>query len=137
LKDYIYIYLFLGLFLISQIVTYFAYSLSISKYERLKQSLLIQYNLPKTSFQLNSIKKSLQKEFKEQKIIKDALLKLDKIDLKSDEKYMDIVVSKDSLSLHIKTTKQRSKSLIESFKRRFSVTSASFNDGILTLEVSL
>jgi len=136
-KDYIYIYIFLGLFLVSQVLVYFAYKSDLSKYEKLKHDLLVKYNLPKTSFQLNSIKKSLQKEFKEQKTIKNALLKLDKIKLNNDEKYMDILISKRSMTLHIKTTKQRSKHLIESFKKIFSVSSASFEDGILTLEVNL
>jgi len=136
-SDYIYYFIFLGLFLVSQIITYFAYSLDLTKYDDLKRSLIAKYHLPKTSFQLNSIKKSLQKELKEQKTIKNAMLKLDKIPLKSDEKYMDIILQKQSATFHIKTTKDRAEKLLSKFKSKFSVTSANFADGILKLEVSL
>ena len=136
-SDYIYYFIFLGLFLVSQIITYFAYSHDLTKYDDLKRSLIAKYHLPKTSFQLNSIKKSLQKELKEQKTIKNAMLKLDKIPLKSDEKYMDIILQKQSSTFHIKTTKDRAEKLLSKFKSKFSVTSANFADGILKLEVSL
>jgi hypothetical protein len=136
-SDYIYYSIFLGLFLLSQIITYFAYSHDLTKYDALKQSLIAKYNLPKTSFQLKSIKKSLQKELKEQKSIKNALIKLDKIALNNDEKYIDLILQKNGATFHIKTTQNRVEDLISQFKAKFSVTSANFADGILKLEVSL
>jgi hypothetical protein len=137
LNDYIYYFIFLGFFLVAQIITYFAYSRDITKYDDMKQNLIVKYHLPKTSFQLDSIKKSLQEELKEQKIIKNALLKLDKIVFNKDEKYMNIVIRKNSATFHIKTAKDRAETLLIQFKRRFSVTSANFADGILKLEVNL
>jgi len=137
IKNYIYYFIFLGLFVLSQVITYFAYSYDLSKYNDMRNSLIIKYHLPKTTFQLNSIKKSLQKELKEQKTIKNALLKLDKIVFNSDEKYMNIVITKNSATFHIKTTKDRAETLLTQFKQRFSVTSANFADDILKLEVNL
>jgi len=136
-SDYIYYFIFLGLFLLSQIITYFAYSSDLSKYDAMKKELLSKYNLPKTSFQLNSIKKSLQKEFKEQKAMKNTLLKLDKIDLKSDEKFMDIVLQKGKALVHIKTKPDRAEKILNDFKNKFSVSTSNYTDGILTVEVSL
>jgi len=135
--SYIYYFVFLALILVSQLFVYFAYSHDLSKYDILKQSLLVKYNLPKTSFQLNSIKKSLQKEFDEQKTIKNALLKLDKIRLLKDEKYIDIEVQKTSTVVHIKTKQNRENFLTKEFKKYFSVTSSSFADGILSIEANL
>jgi hypothetical protein len=137
IKNYIYYFIFLGLFVLSQMITYIAYNHDLSKYNDMRNNLIIKYHLPKTTFQLNSIKKSLQKELKEQKAIKNALLKLDKIVFNSNEKYMNIVITKNSATFHIKTTKDRAETLLTQFKQRFSVTSANFADDILKLEVNL
>ena len=64
-------------------------------------------------------------------------MKLDKIVFNSDEKYMNIVITKNSATFHIKTTKDRAETLLTQFKQRFSVTSANFADDILKLEVNL
>jgi len=136
-SDYLYYIVFLGLFLLSQVVVYFAYKSDLSYFEKIKQESLAKYNLPKTSFQLNSIKKSLEKEFKTQKLMKNILLKLDKIDLAKDEKYVDISIEKNIAKLHIKTTAQRYQKLLKEFREKFSVSNDNFSDGILTLEVSL
>jgi hypothetical protein len=103
----------------------------------MKNNLIAKYHLPKTTFQLKSIKRSLQKEYKEQENIKNTLLKLDKIVFNSDEKYMDIIIKKDSATFHIKTTKDRAEAILTQFKQKFSVTSANFADDILKLEVNL
>ena len=136
-KDYIYYIAFLGIFLVSQIVVYTAYKSELSSFDSMKKEILTRYNLPKTSFQLNSIKKSLEKEYKKQKTMKNILLKLDRISLLKNEKYMEIDISKNSAKVLIKTNKNRAQKLLEDFKNKFSVSSANFADNILTLEVSL
>ncbi len=137
IENYVSYFVILGLFLLSQVFTYFAYSRDLSYYDRKKDEIIAKYDLPKTSFQLNSIKKSMQKSLKEQKTIKNTMIKLDSIPLQNDEKYMDIVIKKDIASFHIKTKKQRAEQLLAEFKKEFSVSSANFEDGILIVEVTL
>jgi len=119
----------------SQLLNYFAYSLDLNKYESKKESLIRQYGLPHTSFELNSIKKSLLKEYKKQKNIRDALTKLDKIPLSNEDKYMDIVVQKNSAKVVIESKNKNFSSLKHSFEKYFKITNTNDLDNILTIEV--
>ena len=125
----------IGLFLISQMTIYFAYKSKLNKYDSKKASLISRYNLPKTSFQLNSIKRTLLKRYKEQKLIRDAMTKLDKISLSSDEKYMDIVLNKHSAKLTLKANPKNFEKIKREFQNYFTISNANTLDDILTLEV--
>ena len=137
ISNYLYYYIVLGLFLLSQVFSYLAYHHDMDMYDSKKQQILSKYNLPRTSFQLKSIKKSLSKELNQQKAMKNLLIKLDSLPLKSGEKFISIMIDKKQGSFHIKTTELRAKELLRDIKQKVAVTDASFADGILTIKVSL
>ena len=124
----------MSLFVISQILTYFAYSGDLSKYDSKKESLIRQYNLPRTSFQLQSIKRSLLKRYKEQKSIRDTITKLDKIAL-NDDKFIDIVINKNSAKIVLESNPQNFEDIKKSFQKYFTISNTNTLDNILTVEV--
>jgi len=135
--DYLYYIVFLVLFLLSQILTYSAYKSDLNFYDKQKIQITSKYHLPKTSFELNSIKKSLKKTLKEQRSMKNALIKLDKISFLKEEKIVSVVLKKGGGVFQIKTTKADVDVLLEKIKKEFSVRSANFEDGIVSIEVAL
>ncbi len=124
----------LSLLVISQFLTYFAYSGDLSKYDTKKESLIRQYNLPRTSFQLQSIKRSLLKKYKEQKGIRDTLTKLDKIAL-NDDKFIDITITKHTAKILLKSNPQNFEDIKKSFQKYFTISNTNTLDNILTVEV--
>ncbi len=136
-KNSIYYIVSLLIFLISQQIYYFSYYKDIDKYHQKKIQLLKKYDLPRTSFQLNSIKKSILYEYKIQKKIRDTLANLDKISLNSSEKYYTIDIKQNFVSINIKTTKSRSEKIAKEFANYFKISNLVFLDNILTVEVEL
>ena len=125
----------LAIFVLSQILNYFAYKSKLDMYESKKASLISRYNLPRTSFELNSIKRTLLKRYKEQKLIRDTIEKLDKISLDSNEKYIDIILKKHSAKLTLKVNPKNFEKIKKEFQNYFTLSSANSLDNILTLEV--
>ncbi len=119
---------------ISQLLSYFAYSRDLNKYDSKKESLIRQYNLPRTSFQLQSIKRTLLKRYKEQKSIRDVMTNLDKIAL-NDAKFIDILINKDSAKFVLEANPQDFEDIKRSFQKYFTITNANTLDNILTVEV--
>ena len=135
--SYILYMIVLLIFLSSQINYYFAYFSGFTKYNEKKEYLLKKYNLPKTTFQLNSIKKSLLNEYKIQKNIRDVLADLDKVSLNKDEKYYFIDIKKSHATFHIRTTKANSQTVVKKLAKYFKISNLVFSDNILSVEVEL
>jgi len=125
----------LTIFVISQIITYFAYSLNLGSYEEKKEALIRRYNLPKTSFELNSIKKRLLKNYQKQKKIRDAMDKLDKIPLNRDDKYLDIILKSSSAKILVESKSKNFENIKRAFSRYFKISNINTLDNIITIEV--
>lgn len=118
----------------SQLFSYLAYSGDLDYFDSQKRDIRQRYNLPATSFQLNSIKKSLNKTYKEQKDIRELMQIVDKIHLKENEKIFSLTIKRRESKIQIKTTNSRNKDLLDEFKRTVRILNSDFADNILTIE---
>ena len=87
------------LFFISFTIEYLTYKSELQTLKHTKSKLIKKYDLPQTMIQIKSIKKSLTKQFKDQKKIKDALYKLSKLKLPNGASITHIEINKENLSV--------------------------------------
>ena len=133
-KSFILYIVLMLIFLLSQLISYFAYSMDLSKFDDKKETLIREYKLPRTSFQLESIKKSLLKSYKEQKKIRDVLQKLDKVQL-FDAKYIDISIKRHSAKIVIRSQNKKFEQIKQAFEKYFTISNSNTLDNIITIEV--
>jgi hypothetical protein len=126
------------IFTISNIVDIFGYKRDISALESQREAILKKSRLPSTTFQLKSIKKRLDREFKYQKSVRDLLYKLSKLNLNKSEYIDSLEVRGDSLDVEISLKDKNRAKAIESFlKREFKVVSSNLSDGKLKVKLAL
>lgn len=123
-----------SLLILSQLFSYFAYSSDLDYFDTQKSSITRKYNLPATSFQLDSIKKSLTKTYKEQKEIRALMQTVDKLQLKGEEKIFSLSFKTSESKIQIKTSSSRSTEILDEFKRTVRILNSNFSDKILTIE---
>jgi len=123
-----------ALLILSQLFSYFAYSGDLDYFDNQKSAITKKYYLPPTSFQLDSIKKSLGKTYKEQKELRELMQIVDKLQLKKQEKIFSLSIKTTESKIQIKTTSNRSSELVDEFKRTVRILNSNFTDNILTIE---
>jgi len=125
------------LLLVSFLSEYIVYKKGISDLEAQKDALIEKYDLPKTSIQLKSIKKSLEKKFKTQKALRERLFALSKLSLQPSE-YIQSVEStiKDlTVKIHL-TSKQREDAIKNMIPKTLHIKESTLQDNILTLKIA-
>ena len=126
----------MGLLLTSFGLDWFNYAQATKKLDDQRTEIITKYNLPQTSMQLNSIKKSLTKTFKAQKKIRDEVFGLNSLRLQKGEFIDRINASKSETVVVIKVESEARESQIKANLKSVTIKSSSFKDGYLTLKVA-
>ena len=128
----------IAIFTLSFLLEYAIYKTQIKKIETKKSEIYAKYNLPRTSFQLNSIKNSLLKTYNSQKKIRDTINYLGSVDLKKGEFINMISVDPKKADFSIKlSSKNREESVISYIKKRYKIIEKSLNNDILNIKIKV
>ncbi len=118
-------------------VEYFNYKREVSRLDEEKDKIISKYDLPRTSIQLKSVKKSLIKKFNRQKAFRDLFYKVSKIKLMRGEYIQSFEESKDSISFEIKMNNPKREVVLKrDLSKSFKIISSRVKENILKLKVS-
>ncbi len=119
-------------------IEYFNYKSELSLLEDKKDKISSEYNLPRTSIQLKSVKKSLVKKFNTQKSFRDLFYKVSKIKLASGEYIQSFEESKGEIRFEIKMSNPSREAVLKrDLSKNLKIISSRVKDNILKLRVSL
>ena len=109
---------------LSLVLLYIKNKNSINILNNKKEKIIKKYNLPKTTFQLDSIIDTLKSENIKQKKIRSQLEYITKVPLKKGEKFLSIGYEKN----HFKITVKSNRNLDSYFEKKFKLTSTKGNE---------
>jgi len=137
-KDLIILSTLFGVVALSLLLKYISYKIDIKNLEKSRAKIVKEYNLPPTMIQIKSIKRSLDKKFKQQKILRDRLYELSKIDLKRGEYISKVQFDgkRVDLTIHIADNK-RAKSIKESIASKLKIISDALEGDNLHLRIAI
>ncbi len=116
---------------------YVVYKKATSDLENKRAEIIKTNNLPRTSIQLKSIKKSLTKKFKTQKKLRDMLLAISKLRLKSGEYIQSIEESTKGATVKIVVaSKDREEEIKKMFPKAIMIRESRVDDNLLTIKVA-
>ncbi len=119
-------------------IEYFNYKSELMILDDEKDKIISEYNLPRTSIQLKSVKKSLIKKFNTQKKFRDFFYKISKIKLARGEYIQSFEESKGEVSFEIKMNNPSREAILKrDLSKNLKVISSRVKENILKLRVSL
>jgi len=123
--------------LASFVLDWYNYKSAALSLDEKRAEIIASNNLPRTSIQLNSIKKSLTKTFKTQKKIRDEVFAFNSITLKSGE-YIDSInaTSKESVIVIKVDSNAREAEIKSQISKKVPIKSSEFRDDFLIIRVS-
>ncbi len=121
---------------LSLLLEFIDYKNRISLLDEKRSELISKYNLPETSMQLDSIKKSLTKSFQEQKRVRDEISELSNLSLKDGEYIESIVADTKGVVVTIKvSSSSREEEIKKELSKRLKVKSSSYENSSLTIKI--
>jgi len=116
---------------------YIVYKKALTTLETQRAEIIQENNLPRTSIQLKSIKKSLSKKFDTQKRFRETLLAISKLRLKSGEYIQSIEEgTKDATIKIVVTSDAREEEIKKMFPKDISIKESSLRDNVLKIRIS-
>ncbi len=126
-----------GLLFFAFLSEYIAYKKATDSLDKKRVEIIERYDLPRTSIQLKSIKKSLVKKFKKQKNLRDMLFALSKLRLKSGEYIQRIEENPKGMVVKIVlTSKERERAIKAMFPKDIVIKESHVVDNLLTIKVA-
>ena len=117
---------------------YFVYKSDINKVLIKKEEVLAKYNLPSTTFELESIKSNLNSTQKSQIKLRKKILYLDNFPFKKDEFITRFELKSDNLEVAMKLNEaKRAESVKKYLKKEFKIKKMRMKDDILTVEMRI
>ncbi len=124
------------LLLVAFMSEYIVYKKAASSLEAKRAEIIAQNDLPPTSIQLKSIKKSLMKKYKSQKKLRDMLALVAKLHLKDGEYIESIEEDTSSLTLKIHLlSKEREHSIVSSLPKSITLKESYMRENSLILKI--
>ena len=125
-----------GLLFTGLMSEYVIYKGAASALEEKRSDIIKRYDLPRTSIQLKSIKKSLLKKYEAQKALRDRLALFSDMQLKSGEYIQSIEETVKDIEIKVQLlSKDREKELMQSFPSTLVIQERDFKDNMLTLRI--
>lgn len=113
------------------------YRTSATALQEQRAEIIAKHDLPQTSIQLNSIKKSLTKTFNTQKNIRDELFGFSKLSLKKGEYIEHITANPKETTVVIKVdSKAREEEIKAKLSKTLKIKSSVFQDTHLTIKIA-
>ena len=136
-KEITLIGLIFGLLLVSFLSEYIVYKKALSDLDSQRTMLIKEENLPRTSMQLKSIKKSLLKKYKTQKKLREILFALSKVRLQSGEYIQSIESSTKETVIEIYVTnKEREDAIKQMIPKSYHIKESNMHEHILRLKIA-
>jgi hypothetical protein len=130
--------LIVGMLLVAFVSEYIVYKKALSDLDTKRMQIITEHDLPRTSIQLKSIKKSLFKKFETQKAMRELLFTLSKITLKKGEYIESIEESNKEMLVKIHVlSKQREDEIKKMFPANISIKESKINENSLLLRIAL
>lgn len=125
-----------GLLLMAFLSEYIVYKKALGDLETKRAQIIVEHDLPRTSIQLKSIKKSLLKKFKTQKALRDVLFTLSKITLQKGEYIQSIEesVKETKVKIHV-LSKQREGEIKKMFPSSMRIKESQMHENTLSLRI--
>jgi hypothetical protein len=115
----------------------FIYKNNLNNMKKRKQHLYEKYNLPHTSWQLNSIQNKVKKINISEIKFRDKVYKVLSLNLQDNEYFMNLVFKKNNFSFKVKLNyPARAKTIKNQLERYFTISQAVVTDGELKMELS-
>lgn len=125
------------LLLLAFMSEYIVYKKAVIDLENQRAEIIDANDLPRTSIQLKSIKKSLNKKFKTQKRFREVLLAISKLRLKSGEYIQSIEESAKGATVEIMVTSgAREEEIKKMFPKDIMIQESSVRDNILKIRIA-
>jgi len=126
-----------GLLFFAFLSEYIVYKKATHTLEEKRAEIIQSNDLPRTSIQLKSIKKSLLKKFKTQKKLREMLLAISKLRLQSGEYIQSIEESSKGATVKIVVaSKEREEAIKKMFPKTFAIKESRVDDNLLTIKVA-
>jgi len=136
-KDVTLLSVVFALLLLAFISEYVVYKKAVMDLEQKRVDIIKENDLPSTSIQLKSIKKSLLKKFKKQKRLREILLAISKLRLKSGEYIQRIESSVKGAIVEIVITEDEREKVIKSmFPKDIMIEESSVHNNILKIRIA-
>jgi len=136
-KDIMLIASIVGLLFVALIGEYIVYKKALSDLEERRSEIIANNDLPRTSIQLKSIKKSLTKKFKMQKALRERLFAISKMKLEKGEYIQSIEEGTKGMTLEIfMASKEREAAIKKGISKTLKIKESSVLENILTLKVA-
>ncbi len=126
-----------GLLFVALLGEYIVYKSAVHQLDERKMAVIKEYNLPRTSMQLKSIKKSLLKKFEAQKKLRDLLFALSNVRLEKGEyiESIEATPKETTLLLHV-ASKERASAIQKMFPKDMKIKDAKFQDLTMTIKIA-
>ncbi len=137
-RDIKIIALIVGMLLVAFVSEYIVYKKALNDLDTRRTQIISEHDLPRTSIQLKSIKKSLLKKFKTQKAMRELLFNLSKITLKKGE-YIESIEENNKemqVKIHVQS-KQREDEIKKMFPANVSIKESHLRENTLVLRIAL
>ena len=137
-RDVIILSTLFGVILLSNLLGYISYKRDLKKLDEKRSQIIKEYHLPPTMIQIKSIKRSLGKKFQKQKLIRETLFELSKVDLKKGEyiSKLDFDGKNIDMIIHI-SDNNRVADIKRSIGSKLKIVNDRVEDNNLHLKVSI
>jgi len=137
-RDIVILSILFAVILLSNLLGYISYKRDIKNLDQKRTDIIKEYNLPPTMIQIKSIKRSLDKKFKQQKLLRQKLFELSKIDLKKGEyiSKLDFDGKNIELNIHI-ADKSRIQAIKNSISPNLKIASDNLEDDKLHIRIAI
>ncbi len=126
-----------GLLFLAFMSEYVVYKKAVTDLESQRAEIIKENDLPRTSIQLKSIKKSLSKKFNTQKRFREVLLAISKLRLKGGEYIQSIESSTKGATVEIVVTSaDREKEIKKMFPKGILIQESTVSDSILKIRIA-
>ncbi len=127
-----------GVLLAAFMTEYVVYKKSLVALDNKRAQLIKEHDLPRTSIQLKSIKKSLSKKFNRQKSLRDLLYSFSQLRLKKGEYIESIEVDSKEMRVKIQILDAKREREIKSYlSRKLKIKESHLDENSLTLRIAV